>query len=51
MKQISKKLSLKKKTVAVLNDQDLKNVVGGKTVVTCGGITGCCPNTYYVCTY
>jgi len=30
MKQISKKLSLKKKTVAVLNDQELNQVVGGK---------------------
>jgi len=30
MKQISKKLSLKKKTVAVLNNQELNQVVGGK---------------------
>ncbi len=30
MKQISKKLILKKKTVAVLNDQELNQVVGGK---------------------
>jgi len=29
MKQISKKLILKKKTVAVLNEQELSNVVGG----------------------
>jgi len=35
MKQISKKLSLKKKTVSVLNQQELSGVVGGKTVVTC----------------
>lgn len=30
MKQISKKLILKKKTVTVLNDQELNAVVGGR---------------------
>jgi len=35
MKQISKKLSLKKKTVAVLNQQELNEVKGGATKTTC----------------
>jgi len=49
MKQISKKLSLKKKTIAVLNQQELNGVVGGAT--TNCNTHGCGPvyNSINVC--